>query len=388
MRAAEHVVSHREFRPERALRLDERIHGHGLLVFVAEIKQPEVVEIRAVVALRLNIDLPLEAEAVEVIHEIPAEEGLHGLIGFGEIHALDHRLGFIHIEVDLRHIPQRGCEKAGELRASLRGGHEFLRVLRDDIHRSARAVLEHEGHATGRADAGNGGRRKGERGGGIRERTEFAIDIRLDGIDGEFRCLAFRPLLERDEKEARVGARNGAEEIEADDRGDIFHAWGLKENLLDLAGGLGGLLEGRGARELDHAEEVALILLGDERGGHRSANSSRSDGEADEKQHRNRELADQTAANGGVSIRRSVEEFVEATEKRTERAAGFLAGTQEKRAKRGTERKGVEGRDQYRHGHRDGELLIHRTGDSRNEHRRNEHRCKDKRDGDDGARDL
>ena len=113
LRAAEHVVAHREFGTEGLLGRNEGVHRHGFLFVVGNVKHPQVVEVGAVFALSLHIDLPLEAEAVEVIHKVTTEECLHGLVGVREAHALDHGLRLVHREMDLRHIPERCGEEGG-----------------------------------------------------------------------------------------------------------------------------------------------------------------------------------------------------------------------------------------------------------------------------------
>ena len=330
----------------------------------------------------------MEAEAVEVVHEVAAEEGLERLVGLVEVHALDHRLGLVEFDVDLRHIPECGGEEGREFRARLGGRHEFLGVRRDEFHGGARAVFEHEGHAAGGADARDGGRREREGRGRVFQRGKFAVDGILDGVHLEFGRGAFRPFLEGDEEEAGVGALDGAEEVEADDRGDIFHARGLEQDVLDFFRGGGGLLERGGAGELDDAKEVALVLLGDEGRGELRADEPARGAEADEDDHGDGDLADEAAADGFVALRGGAEDVVEALEERAERAACFLAGAEQEGAEGGAEREGVERREEDRDRHGHGELLIHRAGDARDECRGDEHRGEDEGDGDHWAGNL
>ena len=153
----------------------------------------------------------------------------------------------------------------------------------------------------------------------------------MDGIDLKFRRLAFGPLLEGDEKEPRVGACDGAQEVEADDRGHILDARGLQKNLLDALGGLGGLLERGGARKLHDAEEVALILLGDECGGHGAADPAGSQSESDKENDSNTQLSNQAPADGDIAVRGGVEHFIEASEEGTKWSPRLLARAQQKR---------------------------------------------------------
>ena len=59
-----------------------------------------VFDIRAVVAFRLDIGLPLAAEAIEIVHKIAAHEGLQGLVDIGEAYTPAGRLLAIDIDVD------------------------------------------------------------------------------------------------------------------------------------------------------------------------------------------------------------------------------------------------------------------------------------------------
>ena len=195
---------------ETVLCADKGVDRDRVAAFVRHIKQAEIVDIGTVIPLGLNVDLPLEAEPVEIVDEIAAQEGLQGLIRVREVHSLDHRLGFVHVGVNLGNVPKRGGKDVGQLGTLLRGRHEFLGILGDKLHVRAAAVFQNERHATRGADARNGGRRKREGGRRLRQRRELTIDMSLDRIDLEFRRLALRPFLQRNEEEAGIGALNGA----------------------------------------------------------------------------------------------------------------------------------------------------------------------------------
>ena len=65
-----------------------------------------------------------------------------------------------------------------------------------------------------------------------------------------------------------------------------------------------------------------------------------------------------------------------------------LVGLEQKGAERGAKRQSVDGRDDDRDGHRDPELAVERTANSRDERHGDKDRCHHQRDGDDCARDL
>ena len=72
---------------------------HHVAGVVEHIKLAEVLGLGAIVALGLHIDLPLAAEAVEVIHERAAHEALHGLVNVLQLHALLQHLVAVHVHV-------------------------------------------------------------------------------------------------------------------------------------------------------------------------------------------------------------------------------------------------------------------------------------------------
>ena len=148
------------------------------------------------------------------------------------------------------------------------------------------------------------------------------------------------------------------------------------------------MLERRCPWKLDHTEKIALVFLGNKRGGHGAADAACPERQRHKKKYGNRNLANQPSADGDIAICCSVENFVEAPEERSQRSACLFAGAEKERAERRAEREGVEGRDEHRHRHGHGELLIHRTGDAGNENCRNEHRRQNERDGDHGSGNL
>ena len=54
-------------------------------------------------AFRLDIGLPLAAEAVEVVDQVSAHEGLHGGVDVGELHLLLRGLFLVDIGIELGH---------------------------------------------------------------------------------------------------------------------------------------------------------------------------------------------------------------------------------------------------------------------------------------------
>ena len=108
----------------------ERHHVAGI---VEHVELPEVLGLGAVIALGLHIDLPLAAEAVEVIDERAAHEALHRLVDVLQLDALLQHLVAVHVHEYLRHRRQRGGEHAGEFGALFRRCQELLQVLGQEV---------------------------------------------------------------------------------------------------------------------------------------------------------------------------------------------------------------------------------------------------------------
>ena len=161
LRAAVEVVAHRELRPGRVLYVRHRGQRHHVPVVVAHIELAEVLRLGPGFALGLHVDLPLPAEAVEVVDEVAAHEGLERLVNVLQGHALLEHLVPVHIHEDLGHGRRERGPHAGQLGPLPRRLDELLHVVHEKAQVLARAVLQDERHASGGADAGNGRRRKG-----------------------------------------------------------------------------------------------------------------------------------------------------------------------------------------------------------------------------------
>ncbi len=103
------VIPHGKLRTGPRFELGERGKRHHAAFRVADIEETGTIEIVAVLAFGLDIDLPLPAEAVEVIDEQSAHIGLDGAVDVGERDALLERLLAIDIEKLLRHAGQERC---------------------------------------------------------------------------------------------------------------------------------------------------------------------------------------------------------------------------------------------------------------------------------------
>ena len=158
------------------------------------------------VALGLHVHLPLPAKAVEVVHQLAAHEGLHGLVDVGDIDALLHRPWRDRHSRRAAERRQIGGDHAREFRPLAGCRHELVDVLGQELRCRSRAVFQDEGDAARRADAGNRGRRKRERDAVLDLRQSRRADCCWMPSYCSSGCLAFIPRLERDEEERAVGS--------------------------------------------------------------------------------------------------------------------------------------------------------------------------------------
>ena len=136
--------------------------------------------------------------------------------------------------------------------------------------------------------------------------------MRPDGIVFLLGPGALRPVLEGNEEEGVVGGVGLAEHVEADDRGIVFDPRGVLQNLLHLAGRRLGTLQGGHVGKLQGAEEIALVLVGQEAHGQVPAQAPGDDGEPQQEDHADRALADQDRAKAHVAVIGLAENLVEA----------------------------------------------------------------------------
>ena len=80
--------------------------------------------LRAVVAFGLDVDLPLAAEAVEVVHEVAAHEGLERLVDVAELDALLEHLVAVDVDETCGTAGRNVVLTPASLRPLARRGHE------------------------------------------------------------------------------------------------------------------------------------------------------------------------------------------------------------------------------------------------------------------------
>src|SRR5262245_43104267 len=109
----------------------------------------------AELALGLDVHLPDASVLVEVVYEGPSQKSLEGLIHGSQGDTLLQNLVAIHFGEELRHARQQGREEPSELRSLPGGGQKSVCVLGEERGILAGPILQDEGDAAGRANAGN-----------------------------------------------------------------------------------------------------------------------------------------------------------------------------------------------------------------------------------------
>jgi hypothetical protein len=141
LRAAVEVVAHREFRAGDVADRRQRRQRHRFALVVAHVELPDVLDVGAVVAFGLDVDLPLASEAVEVVDEAAAEEALQRLVHITEVDPLLEHLVLVDVDEQLRHGRPEGRRDAGHFGSLLRGFEKLGGVLGEEGDVFSGAVL-------------------------------------------------------------------------------------------------------------------------------------------------------------------------------------------------------------------------------------------------------
>src|SRR6185436_1404586 len=135
--------------------LGQRGKRHHFTFVVPYVELPDLFGLGAILAFGLDVNLPLAAEAVEVVHEQSAHESLDGAVNVADGDSLLQDFVFIHIDELLGHARKKGRAQTGYLRTFARGRQEGIEVGRQERHVFSGTVLENEGESAGSTHAGN-----------------------------------------------------------------------------------------------------------------------------------------------------------------------------------------------------------------------------------------
>ena len=301
LRGAIFVEAHGEFGAGARFESGQRGQRHHFAGRVAHIELADVLGFRAVLVLGLDVDLPLAAEAVEVVDEQPAHEGLDGPVNVVDRHPCLITLsrststnccGTLGRKVVVR-VPISGRLRAAAM--------NLFRLSDKKLDVLAGPVFQDERESAGSADAGNGGRREAE-GHSFRKLAQLPIQVRLDGLELLGSGLAIVPVLHGDEEECVVAGSHEAEQAEAQNAGGVLDAGRLRQNILDFRRHLLGSLQRGGVGKLDVQVKIALILVGNEAGGQFVADEIARHAEASQQNQRHHAFSDEHARQPDVAV--------------------------------------------------------------------------------------
>jgi hypothetical protein len=114
---------------------------HHLAAPVADVELDDLLGPPPVLALGPDVHLPLAPEAVEVIHQQRAHEGVEGPVDLLEVDLLLEHLVAVDVGVPLGHVGDQRAVHAGQLRPLARGIQEAVDVAGQVVDGAAGAVL-------------------------------------------------------------------------------------------------------------------------------------------------------------------------------------------------------------------------------------------------------
>src|SRR6202040_1816017 len=98
----------------------------------------------------------------------------------------------------------------------------------------------------------------------VLDATHSLVDLARDGATGELGGFAFLELVQAEEHDAGVRRIGEAIDRQSRERHRIFHAWGLHGDVRHTANHLFGAVERGAVGQLREADQVLLVLAGDE----------------------------------------------------------------------------------------------------------------------------
>src|SRR5262249_3750546 len=191
----------------------ERRKRNHLPPAVLHIKLTHIFHVGAVITLRLDIDLPLPAKAVEIIDKQSAHERLNGPVDIVDAHALLDHFVTVNIHELLRHTAQKGRTHACDFGALTGSRQKCTQVCRKKLNILAGAILQYESEPSRCTDARDGGRRKIESY-PFRQLAQLAVQSCFDFLKLFLPSLSIIPWFQCDEEESVVTGTGKAEQAE------------------------------------------------------------------------------------------------------------------------------------------------------------------------------
>ncbi|CAG2154752.1 hypothetical protein LMG19282_04712 [Cupriavidus campinensis] len=250
-------------RPGHIARGGHGLDRHHVAMGVAHVDLVEVFRARAELRLGLQDDLEQPAVLRELAHVERAEHGLQGRVDL--IHRYALRLGALAVQVHQQLARARvDCRAhAAQLGPLARLGDEGPRARLQLLVGAVAGALQPELEAARGAQAGDG-RRIDRNHQPLAPGGELAVGLG-DQVLGTLALAAFVEALQRDEQRAGVGLVLGVDQAVAVRRSHRLHARLRREPLLGPLGQVAGTVQARRVRQHHRAEQVALVLHGQER---------------------------------------------------------------------------------------------------------------------------
>src|SRR5579862_9633557 len=101
--AVEEVITHDEFGAGSWIGCRQRTERNHVARGISDIELPEIFGIGSELAVGLDVYLPLQPKAIEVVKQRTTHKCLHGLVEIAEFNLLGHGLGVVYLNSKLRH---------------------------------------------------------------------------------------------------------------------------------------------------------------------------------------------------------------------------------------------------------------------------------------------
>ena len=254
------VIAQCEFGPGDVSVRSNCAQRHRCAVRAVHVILSDVVRTRPRIAFRFHVHLPLPPEAVEIIDQETAHEGLQRLVYIADVYALAYDLDAIHIHIHLWHIRRIGCDQRREFGPLTRRGDKFIHVLGQEFLTAAGPVFEHERCATRRTDTRNSRWLKRERD-CFFQLGQRPAHILLNGqILFVFR-FARIPVLQRHEEKCVVCILRETQQAEPHHAGHAFHSRRFQQDVFHFPGGGVAALQRRRIGQHHSHEQITLIFV-------------------------------------------------------------------------------------------------------------------------------
>ena len=360
----------------RVVRRSERSDRNHHTARSADEKEVQVVALRTVGSLGLDVNAVDAVEHIEVIDVDRPRKGLHRREDVGHRYTQQLRLVAVDVEIELRNVALHGrCQprEFGTLRSIV---HQRVDGMLQILIGRIAPRFEHHLETARVAQAGNHSRRR---------EIYLAFGVTRE-IGAHTLHHGAQPLgvavAPRFEDHGQLAARlvgthagTGTRDVE-----HVLYVGVGHQELHRAVGHLAGTFDRRPLGQLQFDGEVALVFLRHETLRHEPVHQPDADQHDAEGGEHAARMFQRPLDHAAVKLVARRQGEVDAAEKAVFLPLAF--GTQKKRAHHGAERQRHDGRDDHRHGDGDGELAVELTRNARKETHRDKHGAQYQRHGD------